>query len=219
VLRTRLLREGQPLSAVTQRLCERWHPGVRLIPMSDDVIETHVETDDGTVHFQEWWIRLHAQIPARAFVFTGADAASPAPGAIDAITHADVVVLPPSNPVVSIGAIFAVREIQAAVRTTPAPVVGLSPIIGGAPVRGMADACLSAIGVETSAYAVARHYGARSGDGVLDGWLVDETDKDAADRLDEEGLRARAVPLLMHDVDAAAAMATAALQLADEVRR
>jgi len=219
LLRTRLLHAGRSLSEVTQELCQRWRPGVRLLPMSDNVVETHVETDKGTVHFQEWWIRLHAQTPARAFVYVGAEAAVPAPGVLDAIADADVVVLPPSNPVVSIGAILAVPGIRAAVRATRAPVVGVSPIIGGAPVRGMADACLSAIGVDTSAYAVARHYGQRSGAGLLDAWLVDETDKDAADRLDEEGLPSRAVPLWMHDTDTAAAMADAALHLADEVRR
>jgi LPPG:FO 2-phospho-L-lactate transferase len=97
-------------------------------------------------------------------------------------------------------------------------VVGLSPIIGAAPVRGMADACLTAIGVETSAYAVARHYGLRPA-GLIDGWLVDEADKATADRLVEEGWPARAVPLLMRDVDATAAMAQAALDLAAEVCR
>jgi LPPG:FO 2-phospho-L-lactate transferase len=218
LVRSKLLAAGRPLSAVTAQLCARWRLGVTLLPMSDDVVETHVETAGGLLHFQEWWIRLHASEPATRFVYVGADKARPAPGVVEAIDHADVVVLPPSNPVVSIGTILAVPGIREAVVRTPAPVVGLSPIIGGAPVRGMADACLATIGVETSAHAVARHYGARTQGGLLDGWLVDETDKDAADRLDEEGLTARAVPLWMHDVDAAAAMAEAAMQLADEVR-
>jgi LPPG:FO 2-phospho-L-lactate transferase len=220
IIRTRLLHDGQPLSAVTQRLCERWRPGVRLLPMSDDPIETHVATDHGIVHFQEWWIRGHAQATARRFVFVGADTARPAPGVVGAIKQADVVLLPPSNPVVSVGAILSVPGIADAVRTAATPVVGLSPIIGGAPVRGMADACLSAIGIETSAYAVAaHHYRARSDGGLLDGWLVDESDKEADDRLEEEGLPTRAAPLWMHNVEATAAMATAALQLADEVHR
>src|SRR4051794_8561377 len=219
LIRTRLLAEGLPLSAVTAHLCERWQPGVRLLPMSDDPIETHVVTDEATVHFQEWWIRLHAQTAAREFVFTGAAAARPAPGVLESIAQADVVLLPPSNPVVSIGAILAVPGVRDALTTTSAPVVGVSPIIGGAPVGGRADACLQAIGVETSAYAVARHYGAHTDGGLLDGWLVDETDKDEADRLDEEGLPSRAIPLFMHDIDATAAIASAALALADEVRR
>jgi LPPG:FO 2-phospho-L-lactate transferase len=192
---------------------------VALLPMTDDPVETHVWLDDGrVVHFQEWWVRLHAAIPAARITLAGAETARPAPGVLDAIERTDVVLLPPSNPVVSIGAILSVPGIAEAVRSTAAPVVGLSPIIGGAPVRGMADACLTAIGVATSAEAVALHYGARP-EGLIDAWLVDEVDKDAADRLTERGLPTRAVPLLMHDVDATAEMAQAALTLADEVRR
>jgi LPPG:FO 2-phospho-L-lactate transferase len=221
LVRSQMLATGYPLSEVTAALCTRWQPGVRLIPMSDDRVETHVVIDDDgqrrAVHFQEWWLRLHAEVPAQEFVLVGAEEAQPAPGLVDAIANADVIVLPPSNPVVSIGAILGVPGIRDALRAATAPVVGISPIIGGAPVRGMADACLTAIGVETSAYAVARHYGLRSNDGLLDGWLVDESDKDAADRLVEEGFPARAIPLVMHDIDATAAMASAALALADEV--
>ena len=219
LLRTQWLAEGATLSEVTARLCERWQPGVRLLPATDDTVETHVTLVDGrTVHFQEWWVRLHAEVAATDITVSGAADAAPAPGVVDAIHDADVVVLPPSNPVVSVGAILSVPGIREAVRTTSAPVVGLSPIVGGAPVRGMADACLTAIGVETSAGAVARHYGRRP-DGLLDGWLVDEVDKVVADELAEEGWPARAVPLMMTDVDATAAMAQAALDLAAELRR
>ena len=213
LLRTQWLRAGVPLSEVTRRLCHRWEPGVELLPMTDDPVETHVTLADGeTVHFQEWWIRLRAETPAQRIELTGASAASPAPGVLDAIANADVVLLPPSNPVVSIGTILSVPGIADALRAAEAPVVGLSPIIGGAPVRGMADACLTAIGVETSAYAVGRHYG-----GLLDGWLVDETDKDAAEQLTEEGLPSRAIPLLMTDLDATVDMARAAVDFAMDV--
>jgi LPPG:FO 2-phospho-L-lactate transferase len=218
ILRTQWLREGLTLSEVTRRLCTRWQPGVTLLPMTDDEVETHVTLSDGrTVHFQEWWVRLHAEVPAAHIELTGSASARPAPGVVKAIESADVVLLPPSNPVVSVGTILAVPGIADAVRRTPAPVVGVSPIIGDAPVRGMADACLAAIGVETSAAAVARHYGRRP-DGLLDGWLVDETDKAAADLMTEQGLPARAVPLLMTDVPATTAIAQAALDLAAEIR-
>jgi LPPG:FO 2-phospho-L-lactate transferase len=226
VVRTQMLAAGYPLSAVTAALCERWQPGVTLIPMSDDRLETHVVVDAeeaGTrraIHFQEWWIREHAAIPAHEFVLVGADDATPAPGVLEAISAADVVLLPPSNPVVSIGMILRVLGVRDAVRSTAAPVVGVSPIVGGAPVRGMADACLSAIGVETSAEAVARHYGARTAAGVIDGWLVHEpSDAAAVDALAGDGIVTRAVPLLMTDLDATAAIAAAALDLAESVRR
>jgi LPPG:FO 2-phospho-L-lactate transferase len=218
IARTALLREGLPLSAVTARLAARWPIGVRLLPATDQEVPTHVVTDEGELHFEEWWVRTRAALPARAFVQVGVDDARPAPGVVEAIRDADVVLLAPSNPVVSIGTVLGIPGLREAVATTAAPVVGLSPIIGGAVVRGMADACLAAIGVDTGAAAVARHYGARGAGGVLDGWLVDEADAAAVDGLAATGIRARAVPLWMTDDDATAAMAAAALRLADELR-
>src|SRR4051794_14669750 len=216
VVRTRLLGQGRTLSEVTAALCQRWQPGVTLLPMSDDRVETHVEIDDPSapgglraVHFQEWWVRLHAAVPARRILALGVESARPAPGVLDAIRTADVVLLPPSNPVVSIGTILGVPGIRDALRGTRAPVVGVSPIVGGAPVRGMADACLQAIGVETSAAAVAGLYR-----DFLAGWLVDTAD---ADLSGGTGPVVRSRPLLMTDVDATAAIAADALRLAGEL--
>ena len=215
LIRTRMLRTGYPLSAVTEALCARWKPGVTLLPASDDRSETHVVITDAAdgmqraIHFEEWWVRHRAQVPTHSFAHIGADDAKPAPGVLDAIESADVVVLAPSNPVVSVGAILAVPGIRGALRTTKAKVVGLSPVIGGKPLRGMADACLDVIGVDTTAEAVGRHYGARSGTGILDGWPVHSTDE-----ADVPGVEVRSVPLLMTDVDATAEMARAALELA-----
>jgi LPPG:FO 2-phospho-L-lactate transferase len=215
ILRSQLLAAGQPLSAVTEVLCRRWQPGVRLLPMSDDPIETHVVVLDSgqrrVIHFQEWWVRLHAETPAVAITALGAEEAAPAPGVLDAIGEADVVLFPPSNPVVSIGTILAVPGIRAALAAKT--VVGVSPIIGGAPVRGMADACLTAIGVETSAAAVGAHYGPE----LIDGWLVDDQDKAAADDPALAGIAVRALPLLMSDLTATTAIARAALDLAQEL--
>lgn len=217
VLRTQLLAEGRTLSEVTRVLCDRWQPGVTLLPMSDDPVRTHVTIDvDGTqqdIHFQEWWVRLHAAVPALRITATGADRSAPAPGVLEAISAADFVLLPPSNPVVSVGVILAVPGIADAVRRQT--VVGVSPIIGGAPVRGMADACLTAIGVQTSATAVGAHYGRR----LLDGWLVDDRDKDAVDAPEMAGIAVRARPLYMTDVAASAEIASAAVDLAIQVRR
>jgi LPPG:FO 2-phospho-L-lactate transferase len=217
IARTKMLNEGLPLSAVTRQLCERWQPGVTLLPMSDDRVETRVVIDDDqgrrTVHFQEWWVRLHAAVPAAEITAAGATAARPGPGVLDAIAAADFVLLPPSNPVVSVGIILAIPGIAEAVSART--VVGVSPIIGGAPVRGMADACLAAIGVQTSAAAVAAHYGA----GLLDGWLVDEQDKSAADAPELAGIAVRALPLYMTDLTASAEIARAAIELAGELSR
>ncbi len=225
LVRTQLLNAGYPLSAVTEALCTRWQPGVRLLPMSDERAETHVVIDeaDGTqraIHFQEWWVRHQARIPARSFALVGVEDAKPGPGVIEAIEGADIVVLPPSNPVVSIGTILQVPGIREALARTPAPVVGVSPIIGGRPVRGMADACLTAIGVETSAAAVAAHYGARAGDppGLLDGWLVDDADAESVPGIEGLGIVCEARPLLMSGPEPTREIAAAALALAARLR-
>ena len=224
LVRTEMLEAGYPLSAGTAALCTRWQPGVRLLPMSDDRVETHVVIDDAeqpsgqrAVHFQEYWVRLGASVPARAVVPVGQDRATPAPGVLEAIAEADVVVLPPSNPVVSLGTILGVPGIREALAATAAPVVGLSPIVAGAHVRGMAEQLLDAIGVEADAAAVARHYGARSAGGVLDAWLVDERDADRVADVEAAGIACRAVPLMMTDPDATAAMVAEACALADAV--
>ncbi len=214
ILRSQLLHAGATLSEATAALCARWQPGVTLLPMSDDLVETHVLIErDGrqvAVHFQEWWVKLHASVPAKGFVLVGAENARPAPGVAEAIEDADVVLFPPSNPVVSVGMILSVPGIREALEHTRAPVVGLSPIIGGAPIRGMADACLTALGIDTTAEAVGRFYGPD----LLDGWLVDEQDAGAV----VPGVAVRAVPLYMTDVESTARMAVAALDLAAELR-
>ncbi|MCX5179001.1 MULTISPECIES: 2-phospho-L-lactate transferase [Streptomyces] len=220
IVRTQMLGAGYPLSAVTEALCDRWQPGVRLLPMSDDRVETHVAiTEAGTgerrvIHFQEYWVRLRASVDAEAVVPVGAEQAKPAPGVLEAIAAADVIIFPPSNPVVSVGTILAVPGIRDAVASAGAPVIGLSPIVGGAPVRGMADKVLAAVGVESTAAAVALHYGT----GLLDGWLVDTSDADAVAEVEAAGITCRAVPLMMTDVEATAEMARAALELAEASR-
>ena len=223
LIRTQSLNAGFPLSEITVALCEHWQPGVRLIPMTDDRAETNVIIEDErgrrAIHFQEWWIKYRASIPAQGFVLVGVDQAKPAPGVLEAIETADIVLLPPSNPVVSIGTILQVPGIREAIATTAAPVVGLSPIVGGAPVRGMADACLTALGIETTAAAVAAHYGSRSNGGVLDGWLVDSADVDSVGAITANGITTQAVPLMMTDIDATAAMANAAIALAESLRK
>ncbi|GAA5150666.1 2-phospho-L-lactate transferase [Pseudonocardia eucalypti] len=218
LIRSRMLRAGYPLSAVTEALCARWQPGVRLLPASDDRVETHVVVDDPennaqrAIHFQEWWVRYRADPKPHRFASVGAEEAKPAPGVLKALAEADVVLLAPSNPVVSVGAILAVPGIRAAIRTGGAPTIGVSPIVGDRPLRGMADVCLAAIGVDTTAEAVGRHYGARgaaAGDGLLDGWLIHETDSAVV-----PGVAVRAVPLLMTDTEATAKMVRHALEIA-----
>lgn len=216
IARTSMLRDGLTLSEATERITARWPLGVRLLPMSDDDVETHVEVElpgeeVRLLHFEEWWVRLRASVPARRFVQKGVETARPAPGVLEAIADTDAVLVAPSNPVVSIGTILGVPGIADALRTTAAPVVGVSPVIGGAVVRGMADACLAAIGVPTSAEAVGLHYGSRSTGGLLDAWLVGEEDAAAVPALEAAGLRARSVPLWLGEREASARLAADAI--------
>ena len=215
LVRSRMLRAGYPLSQVTEALCARWSPAARLLPASDDRSETHVVVTDPSagvqraIHFQEWWVRYRARLPTHSFGFIGADKATAGPGVTDAIADADVVFFAPSNPVVSIGAILAIPGIRGALRSTSAPMIGYSPIVAGKPLRGMADECLRVIGVATTSEAVGRYYGARSGVGLLDGWLIHE-----GDHAEIPGVAVRSVPLLMRDPDATAEMVRSGLELA-----
>jgi LPPG:FO 2-phospho-L-lactate transferase len=211
LVRTRMLAGGNPLSTVTAALCERWVTGITMLPASDDRLETHVvvEVDGETraIHFQEWWVRHRAALPAQRFVFVGADTAKPGAGVLDAIASADVILIAPSNPVVSIGPILAVNGLRDALTGATAKIIGISPIIAAAPVRGMADKCLSALNVPCTAEGVGTLYGARATGGLLDAWLVDPVD--AATEV--AGATVVPTPLWMSSPDATAAMVTAAL--------
>ncbi len=219
LMRTRMLDAGYPLSAVTAALAHRWQPGVTLLPMSDDRVETHVVVSDpgpGTeppglvaLHFQEWWVRYRAGLVPQSISPIGAAEASPAPGVLAALANADLILLAPSNPVVSIGTILAIPGIRTALRAAPAPVIAVAPLIDGAPIRGHADVCLTAIGVDSTAEAVGRHYAARSADGIIDGYLVA-----TGETADIPGVAVAAVPLLMTDPATTAAMVDACRRLA-----
>ena len=220
LIRSRMLRAGYSLSQVTQALCDRWQPGVRLLPASDDRVETHVVIDNPeaaapdappqvAIHFQEWWVRYQAKYPAHRFASVGAEEAKVLPAAAEAIRDADVVLVAPSNPVVSIGTMIQIPGMPQALVGARGRIVGVSPIVGGAPLRGMADQCLSAIGVETSAEGVGRHYGGRAKGGLLDGWLVH-----TGDTAEIEGAEVRSVPILMSSPDVTANMVRTAFELA-----
>lgn len=215
LVRTQMLQAGYPLSQITTALCDRWQPGAQLLPASDDRCETHVvitdpaEQTQRAIHFQEWWVRYRAKVDTHSFAFIGAEKASATAEAKAAIADADIVLIAPSNPVVSIGAILAIPGIRGALRSTTAPIVGYSPIINGKPLRGMASECLNVIGVQSCAEAVGRHYGGRSDTGILDYWLVHE-----GDHAEIDGLTVRSAPLLMNDPQATAEMVSAGLRLA-----
>jgi LPPG:FO 2-phospho-L-lactate transferase len=230
IVRTRMLAEGVPLSHVTAALTGRHRTGVRLLPMTDGQVTTIVDVDDpasadGTtdhihpgdasrprsrtsLHFQEWWVRYRATLPPHGIRLDGAENSRPAPGVLEALEAADLILVAPSNPVVSIGTILGVPGIRSAIRAASAPVIGVSPIIGGAPVRGHADVCLAAINVPCSAEGVGRHYGARAEGGLLDGYLVAP-----GEAIELPGARVVEAPLLMTDPAATAEMVRRCMEL------
>jgi len=210
LLRTRLLAEGATLSEATAALCRRLGVPLRLLPMSDQPVQTRVEVDgpDGPedLGFQEWWVGRQARDPVRRVRFEGVERARPAPGVLEAIAAASGIVLCPSNPVVSIAPILAVPGVRDAIQAAPCRVVAVTPIVGGAPVRGMADRLLPAWGVEVSARGVAGLYA-----GLADAFVLDTVDAGQAGDVRGLGLEPVVVPTLMRTVEDAAALAKAAL--------
>ncbi len=207
LVRTEALRAGRPLSDVTAEIAAAWGLPFTLLPMTDDPVATRVRTRDGRdLHFQEWWVGERAEPDVASVRLQGADAARPAPGVLEAIAGAETVLLCPSNPVVSIGTILAVTGIRDALRE--ATVAGVSPIVGGRVVRGMADRLLPSVGVATSAEGVAELYA-----DFLDGWVIDNVDAAAAAGLRARGLAVAVEQTVMHDAEVAAALAKATLAL------
>jgi LPPG:FO 2-phospho-L-lactate transferase len=222
IARSHHLREGLRLTETTALIQSRWPSiGVRLLPVTDADVPTYVSvTENGVdteIHFEEWWVKHRAALPARGFVQRGIEHASVTDEARAAILDADAVLIAPSNPVVSIGTTLDIPGVRDALAATRAPVVGISPIIQGSAVRGMAAACLAAIGVGVSAEAVGLHYGTRLDGGLLDAWLVDTEDAGAVPSLHAAGIRARAVPLWMRDDSTSGILAAVALEAAREI--
>lgn len=214
LFRTRLLGQGSPLSAVTAAVSSRFGITTTLLPASEDRIETRIQCVDHAsgehldLHFQEYWVKRHAADPVKGVRYAGAESARPGPGVLDAIAEADVVVVCPSNPVVSIGPILAIPGIREALVARRDRAVGVSGIVGGGPVAGMADKLMPAVGIEVSAAGVAAHYAP-----LLAAWLVDDADAALVPRIQRLGLRCRATDTIMTDDDRAEAVARAALGL------
>ncbi len=211
LFRTRSLLEGMPLSDVTARVAARFGVDARILPMSDDRVATRLDVvadgEELDLHFQEYWVGRRARDEVKAVRFAGAEQARPAPGAIEAIEAAKVVVVCPSNPVVSIGPLLEIGGIRDAIATKP--VVGVSPIVRNRPLAGMADRLMPVVGLEVSAVGAGHAY-----DGLLDGWVIDRADAPLIDRARSElGVAVAVTDTVMADDDVAAALARTALDL------
>jgi LPPG:FO 2-phospho-L-lactate transferase len=209
------LRAGAPLSAVTDEIRRAHGLACRILPMSDDPCPTFVRLSNGArVHFEEYLVRDGAPGDVEGVDLSAARAATPAPGVCEAIAAADAILVCPSNPIVSIGPILALRGVRDAIARSRAPVVAISPIIGGAPVKGPADRLLRAAGVEVSARGVAGLYA-----DWCHGFVLDQRDAGQLGDVAALGLEARAVDTLMREIAISEALAHTCLALADEIRR
>lgn len=210
--RTRLVAGGATLSQATARIAARFGLAVRILPMSDDPVTTRIDAvelgRELDLHFQEYWVKRRAADEVKAIRYEGADTAGPAPGVLEAIAAAEAIAVCPSNPVASIGPILALRGMREALAARRDRVVGVSPIVGGAPLAGMADRLMPVAGVEVSAVGAARFYR-----GLLGAWVMDEVDRDLAPRAEELGLRVAVTDTIMADDGKAEAVARTALEL------
>jgi LPPG:FO 2-phospho-L-lactate transferase len=205
--RTALLREGVPLTEVTARLARSLGVRARILPSSDERQATMVRTDSGWLAFQEYFVHRRQQDTVREVRFDGAG--TPAPGVIEAIAAARVVLLAPSNPIVSIGPILALAGVRAELSHTPAPIVAISPIVGGEALKGPAAAMLASLGHEVSPVGVARLYA-----DFLDAMVLDERDAALASHVESAGPRAVIAPTIMRDLPAKEHLARVALAAA-----
>ena len=192
VFRTDLLKKGCKLSEVTGEVARALGLKMAILPMTDDKFETRIVTRAGSLHFQEYLVKRGAKDDVLGVEFFGADVAEPAVGVVDAILGAERVVVCPSNPVVSIGTILAVKGVRAALKRTAARKVAVSPIVGGAPIKGPADKLLRGLGREVSAYAVAELYA-----DFLDVFVLDVADLAEKERVEALGVEVRVVDTVM----------------------
>ena len=210
VLRTMGLARGETLSVITARFAKAWGIGVTMLPMSDTAVATHLDTDEGVLPFQRYFVERRCAPVVKRVTFAGAAQAVPAPGVVEAILadETTAILIAPSNPYLSVDPILAVPGIRAALRAARAPVVAVSPIVGGDAVKGPTAKLMRELGIAVSPQAVRAHYG-----DVLDGMLVDE--RDGITGIDIAHL---SLDTLMKSLDDRVRVATAALTLAGQLR-
>jgi LPPG:FO 2-phospho-L-lactate transferase len=206
LLRTQRVGEGAPLSQVIQELCAALHIDSRILPMTNALAPTRLRTPEGTLPFQEYFVKLGQRPEVLAVDLSEAQASNPAPGVLQAITEAEAIILTPSNPIISIGPILAVPGIRDALRQTPAPVAAISPIIGGKALKGPADRMLKSLGMESSATSVAELYR-----DIVDLFVIDLEDAGLREEIAHKGLRVLVTQTVMSSSDARRELARAVI--------
>jgi LPPG:FO 2-phospho-L-lactate transferase len=211
VERTRRLAAGQPLTEITSRFCNHLGIATQILPMTDDRVLTRVGTDEGELDFQHYFVRDRAAPRVKALTYSGADTARPAPGVLNALkdTAIGAIIIAPSNPYLSIDPILAIPAIRNALRSASAPVIAVSPIVGNAAIKGPTAKIMAELGLEVSALSIAHHYR-----DLLDGFILDTTDRDMAEQVENLGLEVIICNTIMRSLDDKIRLARAALDLA-----
>ncbi|MBS7631469.1 2-phospho-L-lactate transferase [Candidatus Bathyarchaeota archaeon] len=207
ISRTRLLREGLRLSEVTDRHRRALGVKARILPMTDDRFETYVKTNAGKMHFQEYLVKRGSTDQVLGVCFEGAEEAKPSQGVLESIESSDGIIVCPSNPIVSIGTILSVGGIREALQEASARIVGISPIVGGRPVKGPADKLMEGLGLEVSAHAVADLY-----KDFLDAFIIDNADSGECGRIEGLGIDVIATNTVMRSMLDKISLAEAALK-------
>jgi LPPG:FO 2-phospho-L-lactate transferase len=196
IYRTNLMESGLTLTEVTSKLCENLGLKSKILPMTNDKFATKITTDKGTMHFEEYLVKRGAQDKVINVVLEGVETAQPAPGAVESILDSDTVVVCPSNPIVSIGTMLSVKNVKTALRETKARVVAVSPIVGGHPIKGPADKLMGGLGLDVSAYSVAKLY-----QGFLDVFVIDQVDSAEKKQIEDLGLQVIATNTIMKTLE------------------
>ncbi|MCW3996716.1 MAG: 2-phospho-L-lactate transferase [Candidatus Bathyarchaeota archaeon] len=206
IYRTHRLRQGKTLTEVTREICTSLGLKVNVLPMTDDRFETHVRLREGSVHFEEYFVKRQCQGNVLGVEFVGSATAKPSPEVMDAILDAEVVVVCPSNPIVSIGTILSVAGVRDALRRANARVVAVSPIVAGLPIKGPADKLMRGLGLEVSAFGVAKLYS-----DFLDVFVIDTLDASEKERIEKLGIKVKVTNTFMRTLKDKVALAKAVL--------
>lgn len=213
IQRTSLLKSGLSLSEATAKICQHLGVKPKILPMTNDKFETKIVTDKGTMHFQEYLVKRGAQDQVKSVLFDGAEKAEPAPKVLESIVDTDTIIICPSNPIVSIGTILAVKGVKDALKQTEAKVVAVSPIVGGSPIKGPADKLMRGLGLAVSAYSVASLYLE-----FLDVLVIDQVDRREKERIEELGLKVVVTDTIMKNLEAKVRLAQTSLKVVQSER-
>lgn len=214
IVRTNLLEQGLSLSEVTERLCRMLRVKARILPMSDDKFETRIVTDKGNMHFQEYLVKRSSKDRVRGMIFEGIQEAKPGPDVIKSIMNAELIIVCPSNPLVSIRTILSVKGIEGALERTKANIIAMTPIIGNSPIKGPLDKMMRGLRLEVSAFSIANMY-----KNFIDAFVLDESDQNLKKRIESLGIHVFLMNTLMKGIKEKVQIAESILRITKELKK